>query len=535
MNHSQKKILFIVPPITMAEAYGDFEDAGNLLPFQGILGLAALTREKGYDTYFIDALVERMTQDQLIERIKAIKPDYVGLTATTMMIHKSAVLSGHIKNEFPNCKIFIGGSHISQVPIETFETYSEFDVGVVGEGEETLLELLDYFDKDGLCNNELHDIDGIVFKNKNGDVAKTTTRELVTDLDQYPLPAYDLLPQPIKKYYQTSTDNVKRFPAVGLIVTRGCPLKCKFCYLSVDPRLRRPRWLSIDRIIELIELLVNEHGIKEIVFLDDNLLAQKKKLRELCEKIIERKIDLTWSCLGSGNFGTEEIFRLMKKAGCWQISWGFEHVSDEILQLMDKNIISKKMQETIKISKKAGIASRLFLIHGYFGETLDTINENREALLSLPVSEMHLTYFMPLPGTLAFDEVEKYGSWSESFPHKDNAKAWQQYGFFNKPIFIPKGLNEEILEESMDQMYKEFYFRARIFSYFLYKMIRHPSTFTRLALTAIKFINIYASKRTDGYRPSRDFMEEDNARTSTSVLLNGVDKATKSRKFKSLV
>ena len=86
MSPSQKKILFIVPPITMAEAYGDFEDAGNLLPFQGILGLAALTREKGYDTYFIDALVERMTQDQLMERIKAIKPDYVGLTATTMMM-----------------------------------------------------------------------------------------------------------------------------------------------------------------------------------------------------------------------------------------------------------------------------------------------------------------------------------------------------------------------------------------------------------------------------------------------------------------
>jgi len=476
-----KRILFVVPPITMTEVFGEMAEAGNILPFQGILSLAALTRDRGYDTYFVDAFAEKLSQQEVSGRLKEIKPDYVGLTATTLVIPKAALIASLAKKEFPNCKTIVGGPHFTAVPGETMKVYSDFDFGVIGEGEETLLELLSFLDSG---RKDYDRIKGVVYRTEDGQITETPFRDLIQDLDQYPLPAWDLLPE-LKKYYIPSPENINRLPAVSLIVTRGCPMQCTFCFNSVDSRNRIPRWYSTEKIIELIDNLVDQHGIKEISFLDDNLLANRKKLRELCEALIEKKYDLTWSCLGSCNFADEELFRLMKKAGCWQISWGIKHACQEILDVYNKGIKVEQMVEGVKLAKKCGLVNRAFIMHGNFLETKETIEKNIDYLLKLPVSEFHAGFFIPLPGTIAYHQVEKYGRWNNG----DN--SWEAYGLFDKPIFIPKGLSEEILIKTLNQMYRRFYLRPKIVFYYVSKMIRHPSTFKRLLVTGLTFLKVY--------------------------------------------
>lgn len=478
-----KKILFIVPPITMGEVFGGMAKAGNVLPFQGILTLAALTRQKGYQTFFIDAFAEKLSSDEVLQRIRQIQPDYVGLTATTLTIAKASLIAGLVKKELSQSKVLIGGPHLTSVPEETLKAYKDFDIGIIGEGEETLMEVLSYFDAN---NKNYNQIKGIVFRDKN-DIIRTPFRELIRDLNEYPLPAWDLLPE-VKKYYFPSPENLNRLPAVSLVVTRGCPMRCKFCFNSIDARNRVPRWYSTERIIEMIGQLVNKHGIKEISFLDDNLLANKVKLRELCENLIERKYDLTWSCLGSCNFADEDLFRLMKKAGCWQISWGIEHGCQEILDVYNKGIKVDKMIESVELAEKCGLINRAFMMHGNFLETEETIEKNIKYLLSLPIAEFHAGFFIPLPGTIAYQEVEKYGHWN------NNDNSWEVYGMFERPVFIPNTLTEKILIDTLDQMYKRFYLRPKVIIYYLSKMIKHPSTFKRFFTAGVTFLRVYLKR-----------------------------------------
>ncbi len=480
-----KKIVFLIPPVSMRELFGDFGDAGNVLPFVGVMLLAALTRERGYKTELIDSVALRLNAQDVINRLMEINPDYIGMTASTQTISQAAKMTELIKASLPGSKIIIGGPHVSAVPDKTLEKYSYFDIGVIGEGEETLLEILRFYDEG--CQN-LGAIKGIIYRGKDGKTLKTPQRPLIENLDAYPMPAWDLLPD-LKTYYRPSAENMNRLPAVNMMVSRGCPMKCTFCFNRMDPRNRRVRWYSAERIMSEIEMLVKEFGVREISFFDDNMLANKKLLSQLCERLIDARLDLTWNCYGSANYADEKLFRLMRKAGCWQISWGVEHGRQEILDVYSKGIRISKMTNALREAKRSGLRNRAFMMHGNFLETKETVEDNIKYLNSLPVEDFHATFFTPLPGTIAYDEVEKYGKWLK------DPEIWENYACYTTSIFLPRDMEEKELVESFSRIYRKFYFRPRVFLYFALKMLRNPNTMAHITKTAFRFIKVFGKKK----------------------------------------
>ena len=481
-GHSKnRRIVFVVPPVSMEEVFGEMGDVGNVLPFNGIMLLAGLTRHLGYETYIIDSVALRLSKDQLLDRIRELQPHYIGFTATTLTVHKAGIMARLVKEQIPDIMVLLGGPHVSAEPAKTVLKYHDIDVAVVGEGEDTLIELLSFLDQE---RGDLEKVRGIAFVNDNGDAILTGQRPLIEDFDPYPLPAWDLLPS-IKEHYWPSPNNMNRLPATCLVVTRGCPLGCTFCFNRCDPRNRRVRWFSVDKIMRMITEMVNSYGIREITFLDDNMLANRKMMKKLCQRLIDDRLDLTWSCLGSTNFCDEETFRLMKRAGCWQISWGIEHARQEILDVYKKGIKVESMVEALRMARKCGLYNRAFFMHGNFLETKETIEDNIKYLKRLPIQEFHVSYFEPLPGTQAYHEVEKYGTWLI------DPEDWEQYALFDTPIFLPNGLTEDEVITSLRRMYKEFYLRPRVIWYYTFKMLRHPSTFVKLSRTALRFLNVF--------------------------------------------
>ncbi len=210
------KIIFVNPPLTLEEMYGKLAIAGSRDPPLGLCYLAAITKEKGYETKILDAPAMNFGIKRSLEYILKENPDYVGITAVTLSITKAAKLAKMIKNINKNIKIIIGGPHITGIPKKTMELFKEFDIGVIGEGEITIVELLDHLNN----KKSLNKIKGIVYR-KNGRIILNKRREFISNLDKLPLPAWSLLPN-LAKTYIPSAFGYEKLPSNVLITSRGC-------------------------------------------------------------------------------------------------------------------------------------------------------------------------------------------------------------------------------------------------------------------------------------------------------------------------
>lgn len=461
-------IVFTLPPSGLKDWYQDLAGAGSELPSYGLCYLAAITRENGYSTLLLDPLALKLTLEETVQRILDHNPRYVGISVNTLTIFKGVELARVIKERDKQVKIIVGGPHITASGIETFERFPSFDVGVVAEGEITIIELLKCLDSKLKFSN----IEGIIYR-ENGQVQKTAQRAFIEDLDSLPFPAWDLLPD-LPKYYRPAGNNISRLPATSLVPSRGCPMRCTFCNRSIFGRKFRAH--SPEYIMGMIKELYHKYRIRDITFQDDNFMGNPK-LKEICQLLIKEKMDLTWSCLGSTNFAKTEILKLMRQAGCWQISWGIETASQEILNVFKKGITVEQMENALKLTHKTGIKNRGFFMIGGFLETKETIKKTIKFIKELPMSEFHITFFTPMPGAEAYELAQQYGTFD---------KSWEKINVHSSN-FIPRALSREELEYYHKKAYRIFYLRPRIIWYFFIKMVKNPKLIPKIGNSLIAF------------------------------------------------
>lgn len=444
-------LILIHPPINLTS----WElKLGSKLPPMGLASLASYVREKGVSVKILDALNLGLSIDSVLDYVRQNSPSYVGITATTNMIFPSEMLAGKIKELFPEIITIIGGAHISALPEETIERFSSFDVGIVGEGEKTLYEII----SSGKIDSS---ITGIVFK-KDGTVIKTAARKYIEDLDEIPFPAYDLM-DGFPDFYRPTPNNYSSLPVAPVISSRGCPYSCTFCDRGVfGSKLRA--W-SIDYLISLLKHLQDRYKINEVCFYDDIFILNKKKLYEFIDKKSTNNLNITWSCEGRVDQLDEQTLKDMRKAGCWQINYGIESGSQPVLDGLHKNIKVKQIRDTLIATKKVKMSARAYLIIGSPPETLQTLEENRELILSVPLTDIHISYFTPLPGSEVYKEVMNTN-------RMEDLKDINQY----RINYLPPGISKEVLINYMNSLYRRFYFHPRrLLRYFFMLFNRHKT------------------------------------------------------------
>lgn len=465
-------ILFINPGYSMKELYGDLAESGNELPPQNLAGLAAVTRQHGYETAIIDCAAMRMDMPTLLRKVSEFSPDYVGITSTTITMENAGYVATEVKKILPSTKVIAGGPHITALHGETLERFPAIDVGVIGEGEETLTELLNLMNNDKPFN----ETSGIAFRDPDGEIIVTQRRELIANIDTLPLPAWELLPS-IKKFYRPPGDSINRMPAVGLVTSRGCPGKCIFCDKVTFGRRFRPH--SAGYVLRMIRELVENYGVKEIYFEDDYFMASRKRLIEICNGLIEANFDLTWTCTGRISKSVDEnLLSLMKRAGCWQVCYGIESGSQEILDIIQKGTILNDIRECVIKTRRAGLSVKGFFMLGNFMETEETVKETIDFIRELPLTDFHMCYFVPFPGSPSYSIAEQYGRF-------DN--IWKNMNLYTPKCFIPRGLTEEKMKELFKKCYRAHYFKPSVIFYYA-KKIKNLEVLKKLIASFIAFM-----------------------------------------------
>ncbi len=422
-------------------------ETATISPPLGLAYLAAVLAKEKIPVEIIDAPVLGYSQKKLLREAQKFKPTVIGFGGVTQEFPSTLKTATNLKKHLRDCSIFIGGSHVSATPKETVQ-HKCFDVAILGEAEKTMVELVKTLAKRG----NLDKVKGIAFK-KGRKVVITPPRPFIKTLDTIPFPAHHLLP-PLEKYHPTP-GSYKSLPMGCITTSRGCPFQCVFCSRSVfgqKIRLRSPK-----NVVDEIELLVNKYGAREIRFWDDTLNFKPSRVIEICKEISKRKLKITWSCLCRVNFVNLRMLRWMKKAGCWQISYGIESGNQKILNRIKKGTTLEMARQAVAKTKKAGIEIKGFLMIGLPGDTEETMQQTIDFAKELDLDIAAFSITIPFPGTQVYTEAVKSGELKTA--------SFVNYTPYTKGKlpFVPRGLTAKKLIEYQKKAYREFYFRPRVF------------------------------------------------------------------------
>jgi anaerobic magnesium-protoporphyrin IX monomethyl ester cyclase len=434
------KVLLIFPPYSLKETFGNLSEVGNMLPPLGIAYIGAALEKAGHEVKIIDAPPLRWGIKEVVAETKKFKPDLIGISASTVSYNRAVKLAQSLKKSV-KASLVLGGPHVTACPREVMKQ-GYFNFGVIGEGEETTVELAGVLEK----GKDPKKIKGLIYK-KGRKIIQTEPRFYLEDLNKLPFPARHLMPD--FKLYHPTPATYKKFPVGTMITSRGCPNRCTFCFRGVFGN--RWRYRSPESVVSEIEELVNTYKVGEIRIWDDTFNVDQKRVIAICKLILKRKIKVSWTCLGRVNSVSLKMLRAMKAAGCWQISYGIESGNEDILIRIQKGITKAMVRRAINLTQKAGLQSLGFFILGLPGDTKTTMNETIQFAKELPLSVANFTITTPYPGTEIWFEAERRGL-LKGLSYDD-----LMVNLPKKLYYVPEGLDRETLQAFEKKAYKEFY------------------------------------------------------------------------------
>lgn len=376
------KVLLVNPP---AETIFEMHDAPEY-PHIGLGYVASYLMSKGIDTSVIDAKLLRIDIKELYRRLKSTKFDVIGLSAMTHEIKQAAKVAALAKEINKDCKVLLGGVHISALPKETLESFKDIDMGIVGEGELTAYEIVDALSK----GNSLESIKGIVFR--DGDEIKINPpRERIENLDSLPFPAWQMFPK--SKVYH-------------IMGARGCPFNCVFC---MSPYGRKLRERSPENVIKEIEWVINTYGPETYVFNDETFACNRSRAMETLKMMIDKgfaKKTKFWGFLRADLLDYELLVN-MKKAGFDYISIGLESGDENTLKVIRKGITLEQSWKAVQLIKKAGLKVGANFILGHPYDTKKSIKKTLKYATKVNGYLTAIGIMVPYPGTEVAEMVKK--------------------------------------------------------------------------------------------------------------------------------
>lgn len=452
-----------------------FSGSGRCEPLN-LAYLAGCLRQAGCPVEILDAEVLGCSANQVVKFIRKTQPDIVGLSAVTANFPVALKLARKVKQLKNPPQIVIGGCHVSARPAG-ITNHPEIDLAVIGEGEATLLELVQQLSQG---KNNWQSIRGLAFR-QGKQLVITPPRPLIQNLDTIHFPARDLLPS-LSDYHPTP-GMYRRLPMAFMITSRGCPFQCVFCSRTVFGNRYRHR--SPQNVVNEMELLVKNFGVREIRVCDDIFNLNEARLLEICRLINHRRLRFSWGCSGRANLVTKKSLLALKRAGCWEICFGVESGSPAVLKTIKKGIVLADVRRAVRLARSCGLESRGFFMLGLPGDTEATMQQTIDFAkdLSLPMAQFYIT--TPYPGTELDQKAEKWGRIDR---HSLNQYLSQTT---TRPPFVPHGLTAQKINHYYKRALREYYLRPR----FLLSRLLKIRDWTQFLANWRGFISIFRHAR----------------------------------------
>jgi len=349
----------------------------------GLYYVGALLKEHLYDVEIVNWYDINKRPEEIEENLREKNPDIIGFSIVHANRWGGIDISRIAKKILPHVKIVFGGIGATFLWKHLLKQCNEIDYIILGEGEYSFLNLVNYLEKGE--NSEIPTLQGIAYR-RGKKTYKTEPAEFIKDIDQLPIPS-------------------QHFTYHHVASSRGCPSNCTFCG---SPRFwgRKVRFHSPEYFVKQLEQL-HQKGISFFYISDDTFTMREDRVIEICQKIIEKGLKITWFAISRVNFVSEGMLYWMRKAGCIQISYGVESGSDKIRNVLNKNIKTSDIMNAFALTSKYGILSRAYFIYGNPGETLETIQETIDLIEEIkPLSTIF--YILDIfPGTALYEDLQR--------------------------------------------------------------------------------------------------------------------------------
>lgn len=414
----------------------------------GLAYIAAVLRKEAIEVEVIDAAALDLNERELRDELLCLRPDIVGITATTVMF-SGAMRAAKIAKEATKAKVVMGGVHPT-IMSEQVARQPATDIVVRGEGEMTMLQLVRALQSD----RSLVDVNGIAFR-REGEVIITPERSPIQDLDRLPLPARELFPFELYRGYETM---VRRKPSAHILTSRGCPCQCTFC-ASESMWGRKARVRQPSPVVDEIEQLVREFGVREILLYDDTFNLDLERAEAICDEITSRRLDLTWKAQTRVKPITSKLLRKMKGAGCWCVYYGVEAGDPQVLRRTKKGVTLEEVERAFRLTKEAGLRIVAYFMLGLPGDNEVTMRRTIEYARQLDPDFAVFAITTVFPGTDLFEMCSRTRLADERAAD----------GFFKPFSFESDAFNEADLERMRSLALKRFYLRP---SYMLRQLFK---------------------------------------------------------------
>lgn len=415
--------------------------AGLVNPVYPVLGLAAIAGEaerRGHDVRILDLSWMPYDPRWIRAKLLAIKPDLVGITASTPLMNQVRDLSVLCKDISPSLQVVAGGPHVSALPVTSLRE-SLLDGVLAGESDQAFGELCD--------GAALSDIRGAWYR-RGDEVVHAGDRPLAGDLDGLALPAIHLYP-PGAYRRRISRLLVRRPPAATIEFSRGCVFKCDYCASKNTVGLGY-RKKSPERCAEEV-LMLARLGWGEFALADDIFTTDGRWAKRVCEAIIAAGAPLPWTCINGIRVESadEEVFRLMRRAGCYRVSFGFESGSDQVLEGFGKGgkASIERGRKAARMARKAGIEVNGYFMVGLSSDDEASMEQTIEYARSVELDMVSIGATVPFPGTPMFDQAAREGrivSWD-----------WDDYNAYGgRPVFEHPRLSQQTILATLARAYR---------------------------------------------------------------------------------
>ncbi|MFH1836200.1 MAG: radical SAM protein [Methanobacteriota archaeon] len=449
------KIFLVNPPFI--EVYGPYREAAKLgaqpqMPL-GLAYIAAVARDLGHNVVLLDADVEGLSIDKVVEKVGDAKPDLVGVSATTPIYSNGREILEKAKEVDDGITTVLGGFHITALPRETMEESEAVDYGIIGEGEETFKELIDVL----VGKKDAKDTAGLAYRDEDGTVKINHRRKPIQNLESIPYPARDLLKT---ERYVWSIPGKGLAPVTSIITTRGCPFQCIFCGVgTMFPG--KPRYRRLCDILDEIESVIKKFSITHFMFSDDTLTLDKERVLKFCREVKDRGLAFTFEGYTRADCVDKEILQELKSIGLLRLSFGVESGNQKILDAIKKGTTLGQLKRAYEWCSELGIESRCSLMIGHPFETMKTVEETLKFVTrELKVYQAYVNITTPYPGSELY-ELAKEGYGGLRLLTDD----WSQYRRYGKAVMEMNDLKSEDLVNMQKKFYLRFYLRPHIIWY----------------------------------------------------------------------